>query len=96
MFHQREQKKDETWKKEPPKDGKNQEKQVGKYTYHWCEHHMARTAHRPADCMLGKQHKEEQKKKPQKTNSATVPATATTVVNPHFAALMATLANLKE
>ncbi len=57
---------------------------------------MARTAHRPADCMLGKQHKEEQKKKPQKTNSATVPATATTVVNPHFAALMATLANLKE
>ncbi len=42
MFRQREQKKDDAWKKEPPKDGEEKEKQVGKYTYHsgvsttWC------------------------------------------------------------
>ncbi len=74
--NQCEQKKDEAWKKEPPKDSEKQEKQVGKYTYHWCEHHMAWTVHRPTDCLLGKQHKEEQKKKPQKANSATVDAAA--------------------
>jgi hypothetical protein len=72
------------------------EKQVGKCTYHWCEHHMAWTAHKSADCMLGKQHKEKQKKKPQKTNSATIAAATATVVKPHFAVLMATLANLEE
>jgi hypothetical protein len=66
-FHQHEQKKDEAWKKELPKDGEKQEKQVGKYTYRDCEHHMVWTAHKPANCMLGKQHKEEQNKKPQKT-----------------------------
>jgi hypothetical protein len=93
--HQREQKKDEAWKKELPKDGKKLEKQVNKYTYHWCEHHMVWTVHK-VDCMLGKQHKEDQKKKPQKANSATTAAAAGTVVNPHFAALMTTLADLEE
>jgi hypothetical protein len=43
MSHQREQKKDEGWEKEPAKDGEKQEKQVGKYTYHWCDYHMAWT-----------------------------------------------------
>jgi hypothetical protein len=38
--------------------------------------------------------KDEQKKKPHKANSATVAAAATLAVNPHFAALMATMANL--
>jgi hypothetical protein len=58
-FNWREQKKDETWKKEPPKDGEKLEKEVGKYTYHWCEHNMVWTVHKPADCLMGKQHKEE-------------------------------------
>ncbi len=35
------QKKVEEWKKVPPKDGKKTSKEVGKYTYHWCVHHMA-------------------------------------------------------
>ncbi len=96
MFNQCEQKKDEAWKKEPPKDGKKYEKQVGKYTYHWCEHHMAWTVHKPADCLLGNQHKEEQKKKPQKANSATFADAAATAFNPHFAALMALMADLEE
>jgi hypothetical protein len=55
---------------------------------------MVWTIHKPADCLLGKQHKEEQKKKPQKANSATIASTATSTVNPHFAALMALVAYL--
>jgi hypothetical protein len=96
MFNQREQKKDEAWKKEPPKEVEKHEKLVGKYTYHWCEHHMVWTVHKPADCLLGKQHKEEQKTNPRKANSATITAAATSAVNLHFAALMALMANLEE
>jgi hypothetical protein len=54
---------------------------------------MAWIVHKPADCLLGKQHKEEQKK-PYKANSAAVAAAATLSVNPQFAALMAAMANL--
>jgi hypothetical protein len=94
--NKREQKKDEAWKKEPPKAGESKEgKKVGKFTFNWCEHHMAWTVHKPADCLLGKQHKEDQKK-PYKANSATVAAAATLTVNPQFAALMAAMANLDQ
>jgi hypothetical protein len=97
-YNQWDQKKDEAWEKEPPKDGENEkhEKEVGKYTYHWCEHHMTWMVHRPADCLLGKQHKEEQKKKIQKAvaNSTTFAAATVKAVNPQFAALMASIANL--
>jgi hypothetical protein len=51
------QKKDKAWKKVPPKDGDPKEKQVGKYTFQWCEHHMALTAHKPQDCRLNPKHK---------------------------------------
>jgi hypothetical protein len=54
MHNRHEQKKDKTPKKESPKDGEKHVKQVGKYTYHWCEHHMAWTIHKPAACLLGK------------------------------------------
>jgi hypothetical protein len=57
---------------------------------------MAWTVHKPADCLLGKQHKEEQKKKPQRANSATFAAVAATTVNLHFATLMALMTNLEE
>ena len=56
---------------------------------------MAWTIHKPADCNLGKQHKEEQKKT-HKANSATVAAAATSAVNPHFASLLAAMANLDQ
>ncbi len=82
--------------KEPPKDGEKLKKPVGKYIYNWCKHHMVWTVHKPADCLLGKQHKEEKKKKPQTANSATVAAATATAVNPHFVALMATKANMEE
>jgi hypothetical protein len=55
---------------------------------------MSWTVHRPADCLLGKQHKEDQKKKPQKANSTTFAAAAAMAVNPQFAALMASIAHL--
>ncbi len=93
-YYQREQKKDEAWKKEPPKGGEKREKEVGKYTYHWCEHHMAWTVHKPANCLLGKQQKEEQRKKLHKANSSTFAAAAATAVNPQFSPLMASIANL--
>ena len=45
---------------------------------------MAWTMHKPANCLLGKQHKEDQKKKPQKAvaNSTNFAAAAATAVNP--------------
>jgi hypothetical protein len=55
---------------------------------------MAWTVHKPADCLLGKQHKEDQKKKLQKAKSTTFAAAAATAANPQIAALMASIANL--
>ena len=84
-----------SWKKVPPKSGDSKEKKQGDYTYHWCEHHMAWTVHKPADCRLGKKHKEEQKPSI-RANSTTVVAAATTAVNPHYVALLATLSELED
>jgi hypothetical protein len=95
-YNQQEQKKDEAWKKEPPKDGEKGKKEVGKYTYHWCKHHMAWMVHKLTNCLLSKQHMEDQKKKPQKANSATFAAAAATAVNPQFTTLMASITNLDE
>jgi hypothetical protein len=95
-YNQPEQKKDEAWTKEPSRDVEKREKEAGKDTSHWCEHHMAWTVHKPTGCLLGKQHKEDQKKKPQKAvaNSTTFAAATATAVNPQFSALMASIANL--
>ncbi len=49
------QKKDEEWKKTPPKDNEPKQKQVGKKTFHWCIHHMKWTLHKAEDCDLGRQ-----------------------------------------
>ena len=49
------QKEDEAWKKIPPKDGDKKSKEMGKHTFHWCEHHMAWCMHLPSDCRLGNQ-----------------------------------------
>ncbi len=65
-YNQQEQKKDEAWKKEPPQDSEKREKEVGKYTYHWCEYHMVWTVHKLADCLLGKQHKEIRRRSPRR------------------------------
>ena len=94
------QKKDEAWKKVPPKDSDPKEKQLGKYTFQWCEHHMAWTAHKPQDCRLNPKHKD-YKKNNNKANSAVVASSATvpsatTTLNNRYAALLATLATMNE
>jgi hypothetical protein len=87
------QKEDKAWKKVPPKSGDKKSKEVGKYTYHWCKHHMAWCMHKSSECCLGKEQKEEQQKtKPAYTaNSATYAAAAALMVDPHFQALLATI-----
>ncbi len=56
---------------------------------------MVWTVHKPADCLLGKQHKEDQKK-PIKANSATIAAAATLAMNPQFSSLLVAMANLDQ
>ncbi len=87
------QKEDEAWKKVPPKSRDKKSKEVGKYTYHWCKHHMAWCMHKPSECCLGKEREEEQQKtKPAYTaNSATYATAAASMVDPHFQALLATI-----
>jgi hypothetical protein len=94
--NKKDQKRNEMWKRVPPKDNEKNEKQVGKYTYNWCEHHMASTVHKPSDSKLGKKHKDNQKKDRNKANSAAIASAATTTISPCYAALLATLVNLDE
>jgi hypothetical protein len=75
-------------------EGKKKDKQVGKYTYNWCKHHMAWTVHKPSDWELGKKHKDNQKKDRNKANSAVGASAATTTISPCYTALLATFANL--
>jgi len=85
------QKKYEAWKKVPPKEGEKKEKVHDKRTYHWCVHHMAWTMHSPSECRLGTERKGDAKNK---SYSAAVAAAAT--VNPHYAALLSTLASIAD
>jgi hypothetical protein len=55
---------------------------------------MVWMVHKPANCLLGKQHKEEQKKKLHKANSGTFAAATANAVNPQFSTLMASIADL--
>jgi hypothetical protein len=94
------QKKGEAWKKVPPKEGDSKEKQRSKYTFQWCEHHMAWTAHKPQDCRLNPTHKD-YKKNDNKANSAVAASLAniplaTTTHNDRYAALLATFATMNK
>ncbi len=57
---------------------------------------MAWTVHKPSDCELEKKHKDDQKKDRNTANPAVVALAATTTISPHYVALLATLANIKE
>jgi hypothetical protein len=59
---------------------------------------MAWTVHLPAECRLGKQHKDGQKgiKMAYKANSASYAVATTASVSLHFAALMATIGTFIE
>jgi hypothetical protein len=87
------QKEDKAWKKVPPKSGDKKSKEVGKHTYHFYEHHMAWCMHKPSECGLGKERKEEQQKAKSAytKNSTTYTAAAASMVSPHFQALLATI-----
>jgi hypothetical protein len=80
------QKEDKAWEKVPTKSGDKKNKEVVKYTYHWYKHHMALCMHKPSECCLGKEQKEEQQKTKlaYTTNSATYAATTASIVGPHF------------
>jgi len=84
------QKVDEAWKKIPPKDSDKKSKEMGKHTFHWCEHHMAWCMHLPSECRLGHQRKEEQSPTVG-INSATYAAAAASIANPQFQALIASM-----
>ncbi len=86
------QKKDEAWKKVPPKEGEKQEKEHSGRTHFWCVRHMAWTMHSPKDCCLGKERKGENKV----ANSAPAAAAAATAVNPSYQALLSTLAKFQD
>ncbi len=79
----------------PHTDGDKKSKVVGKYTYHWCVHHMVWCMHLPADCCPGKERKEEQQKTMPAyfANSTTYATAAASLVNPHFQALLAAMGN---
>jgi hypothetical protein len=57
---------------------------------------MAWTVQKPSDCELGKKHKDDQKKDRNEVNPAIVASVATATISPHYAALLTTLANIKE
>jgi hypothetical protein len=84
------QKEDEAWKKIPPKDSDKKSKEVGKHTFHWCEHHMAWCMHLPSKCCLGMQSKEKQSPTIG-GNSTTYAAAVASVANPQFQALIASI-----
>jgi hypothetical protein len=82
------QKRDEEWKKVPPKQGEAKQKINREKTYHWCEHHMAWTIHAPAECKLGLSRVQAQAH----AAEITPVAAAATAVNPAYAALLANMA----
>ncbi len=55
---------------------------------------MAWIIHKPEACLLGKQHREEQKFAYHSHPATVAAATATAAVNPHYATFLATLGDL--
>jgi hypothetical protein len=86
-------KEDKAWVKVPPKARDKKSMEVGKYTYHWCKHHMAWCMHKLSECCLGKEWKEDQQKTKAAftANSTTYAAATASMVDPHFQALLATI-----
>jgi hypothetical protein len=87
--NKREQKKDENWKKIPPKKGEAHEKKVKGRIWGWCKHHMAWGNHKEVDCRLGKECTNKQNNS---INQVAAQASLATVLNPKWQALMANMA----
>jgi hypothetical protein len=52
------QKKEEAWKRLPPKDGEPTTKDIGGKKYQWCVHHMVWGIHSAQECCLGASRKD--------------------------------------
>jgi hypothetical protein len=86
----KEQKRDENWKKMPPKEGESHEKKIKGRIWHWCKHHMAWGNHREELCRLGNERTNQQT---HGLNQVTAQATLATVLNSKWQALMANMAH---
>jgi hypothetical protein len=92
------QKKEEAWKKLPPKDGGPTTKDVAGKKYQWCIHHMAWGVHSAQECRLGASCKDalkENKGKP-KDRAISYAAAAATIANPYFATFLSELSDDEE
>jgi hypothetical protein len=87
------QKKDEAWKKVPPKAGVAETKEQGGKKWNWCKHHQAWCIHTPQDCEVGKKLMAEANR--QVANQAQVnnESSSTSRPNNSYAALLAHLAS---
>ncbi len=93
------QKKEEAWKKLPPKDGEPTTKEVPGKKYHWCVHQMAWGIHSSQECRLGASCKDAPKDGPKdkvKDKAMTYAAAAATIANPSFAAFLSELSEDEE
>jgi hypothetical protein len=98
MANKAHQKKEEAWKKLPPKDGEPTTKDVAGKKYQWCIHHMAWGVHSAQECRLGASCKDalkENKDKP-KDRAISYAAAAATIDNPYFATFLSELSDDKE
>ncbi len=96
--NKRAQSEDEKWKKIPPKAGEPEKKKVGDTEWTWCSEHMAWTLHSTSECRVKRareeQEKQEKQDKPVVVRETTISTPMATQVNPNFAAVMATLAQM--
>ena len=70
------QKRDEAWKKVPPKAGKPSTKKIRTKNFYWCGHHMAWTIHLPTDCRFNGAAKSNDPASPTNTNLTPTGVTA--------------------
>ena len=98
--NKRAQNEDEKWKKIPPKQGEPNKKKVGETEWTWCGEHMAWTLHSTAECRVRKAREEREKQEREKhekeavAREATIEQPTASQINPHYAAVMATLAQM--
>lgn len=86
------QKKDEAWKKVPPKGTEPKTKEQGGKKWNWCEHHQAWCIHHPTECDLAK--KLQASTTQATSNQANQAETGNNNVTANYAQLLAHLATL--
>ena len=87
------QKKDEFWKKKAPEPNDDKTKQVRNRTYHWCEHHMSWTIHKPTDCRWNPTHPEYQPPRPRQVQAAAAQPSVEPPAQTHEATARAAMIN---